>query len=169
MYGVNLFDIPGIGASTVLSFIAELGDNLQTWKSVKHLASHLGLSPNNKISGGRRISGKTHISQKVLKAALCQAATTLERNQSHLGVFFRRMKARLGYQKAVVATAHKLLVVMYNMITRRQKFQERGDAYSDEKLKERTERYLKQKAKKMGYVLVPIVQEHKDTPASVAC
>ena len=79
------------------------------WESAKHFASWLGLSPNNRITGGRVISSKTKASgNRAAKAALRLAANALHRSNSALGAFLRRKKAHLGAPKAITATAHKL-------------------------------------------------------------
>lgn len=57
--GVNLLDVPGIHSLTALSLIGEIGLDMTRWKSAKQFASWLGLCPNTKISGGKRLSGKT--------------------------------------------------------------------------------------------------------------
>ena len=66
------------------------------WPSAKHFASWLGLSPHNRITGGKVISSKTKASANRAAAALRLAANALHRSDSALGAFLRRKKAHLG-------------------------------------------------------------------------
>jgi hypothetical protein len=160
--GVNLMEIPGMNTKTALVFISEVGTSVDRWANAKHFASWLGLCPNNRISGGKKLSGRTGPSSNRLRNALRMAALTLERSQTALGAFYRRMKARLGAPKAIVAAAHKLAVVIYNVIKHKTCYQEKGPLYFEKEYKDRTERRLKRMADRLGYVLTPKEQENQE-------
>ena len=96
MTGVDLTRIDGIDGFTALKVISEIGTDMTKWPSAKHFASWLGLSPNNRITGGRVISSKTKPSASRAAAALRLAANALHRSDSALGAFLRRKKAQLG-------------------------------------------------------------------------
>ena len=74
MTGVDLTRIDGVDAYTALKVISEIGTDMTKWPSAKHFASWLGLSPNNRITGGRVISSKTKPSASRAAAALRLAA-----------------------------------------------------------------------------------------------
>ncbi len=95
MTGVDLTRIDGVEAYTALKVISEVGTDMTKWPSAKHFASWLGLSPNNRITGGRVISSKTKPSANRAAAALRLAANALHRSDSALGAFLRRKKAHL--------------------------------------------------------------------------
>lgn len=57
--GIDLTEIPGIDASTLLAILSEIGTDMSKWKTVKHFSSWLGLCPGSKISGGKVLSSKT--------------------------------------------------------------------------------------------------------------
>ena len=116
MTGVDLTRIDGVDGFTALKVISEIGTDMTKWPSAKHFASWLGLSPNNRITGGRVISSKTKASGNRAAAALRLAANALHRSDSALGAFLRRKKAHLGAPKAITATAHKLACVIYSML-----------------------------------------------------
>ena len=86
------------------------------WPSAKHFASWLGLSPNNRITGGRVISSRTKLSANRAAAAFHLAANALHRSDSSLGAFLRRKKAQLGFPKAITATAYELARIIYSML-----------------------------------------------------
>ncbi len=108
MTGVDLTRIDGIDGFTALKVVSEVGTDMTKWPSAKHFASWLGLSPDNRITGGRVMSSKTKPSASRAAAALRLAANALHRSDSALGAFLRRKKAQLGAPKAITATAHKL-------------------------------------------------------------
>ena len=99
------------------------------WPSAKHFASWLGLSPNNRITGGRVMSSKTKASANRAAAALRLAANALHRSDSALGAFLRRKKAHLGAPKAITATAHKLARIIYSMLRYGQGYVDAGAQY----------------------------------------
>ena len=116
MTGVDLTRIDGVDAYTALKVISEIGTDMTRWQSAKHFASWLGLSPHNRITGGKVISSRTKPSANRAAAALRLAANALHRSDSALGAFLRRKKAQLGAPKAITATAHKLARTIYSML-----------------------------------------------------
>ena len=124
------------------------------WASADHFASWMGLSPGNKVSGGKRLSGKTKPCANRAAAALRIAASTLHHSQSALGAYLRRLKSRLGAPKAITATAHKLAKIIYHMLRYGTRFKEMGQAYYEQQYKERLLRNLKQKAASLGFDLI---------------
>ena len=62
MSGVDLTSIDGIDTNTALKILAEIGTDMNHWKTAKHFASWLGLSPGAKVSGGKVLSSATTVS-----------------------------------------------------------------------------------------------------------
>ena len=91
--GVDLTRIDGVDGFTALKVISEIGTDMTKWESAGHFASWLGLSPNNRVTGGKVISSKTKPSANRAAAALRLAANALHRSDSALGAFLRRKKA----------------------------------------------------------------------------
>ncbi|HSH79549.1 MAG TPA: IS110 family transposase [Herpetosiphonaceae bacterium] len=154
--GVDLTRIDGIGASTALAVISEIGTDMGRWKSVKHFTSWLGLCPGTKVSGGKVLGSKTKPTANRAAAALRRAAVSLARSESALGAYFRRMAARVGKPQAVTATAHKLARLIYGMLRYGTEYVDAGQEYYERQYKERVVRNLTQRAKAMGFELVPI-------------
>lgn len=155
MLGVNLTEIPGINSLTVMTFVSEVGTSVDKWPCAKAFASWLGLCPGTKISGGKRLSSKSKPCANRLAEALRMAASTLSRSQTSLGAFLRRLKARLGPAKAVTAVAHKLAVIIYNMVKGKTTYQEAGLDYYDKLHKERAVRNLQRFATRLGFEIKP--------------
>jgi len=157
MTGVDLTKIPSIGASTALTIISEIGFDMSCWRNAKAFASWLGLCPGNKVSGGKKLSGKTKPCANRVAIALRMSANTLYRSECAFGAFLRRMKARLGSPKAITALAHKLAKLIYIMLKYGHEYVEKGVEFYEEMYKKRREGSLRKKAKEMGYDLVPKV------------
>jgi transposase len=153
--GVDLTQIGGIDVYTALKVLVELGPDLSTFKTAKRFCSWLGLCPGTCISGGQRLSGATKRLPNRVAHALKSAAQGLHHSQCGLGAYYRRMAARLGKGKAITATAHKLARLIYAMMTQSSEYVEQAQAEYEIKFQERTIKYLQQKAKTLGFDLVP--------------
>lgn len=153
--GVNLAEIPGINATTILTVISEIGTTLDKWPTVKAFTSWLGLCPGTKISGGKRLGGKKKKTKNRASEALRMAASTLSKSETALGSFLRRMKARLGPAKAITATAHKMAKILYHMIRGKVGYKESGAGYYEQANKERIMKRLRKTADRFGFDLSP--------------
>ena len=128
---------------------------MSRWPTEKHFAAWLGLSPLHKISGGKVLSRKIRPSANRAAVALRLAASCLHHSQSALGAFFRRLKARLGTPKAVVATAHKLARLVYRLLKHGDAYVAQGLADYEHTYRDRLVKNLARKAKDLGYQLLP--------------
>jgi|HubBroStandDraft_4_1064222.scaffolds.fasta_scaffold16952_2 transposase len=155
-FGVDVTAIEGIGALTGLVLLSEVGPNVTRFRSEKHFCSWLGLCPDNRISGGKVLSSRTRRVVNRATDALRMAASTLERSQSALGGFYRRMKARLGAAEAVTATAHKLARIIYRLVKHGEAYVRQGLEDYESKFKARKFAALLKNAKAMGFQLAPI-------------
>lgn len=152
--GVDLTAIEGIDAQSALKLIGEIGLDMSRWPSEKHFASWLAISPGSKISGGKRLSGRTKPYPNRAAAALRLAAHGLHNSHSALGAFLRRKKAHLGAPKAITATAHKLARLVYAMLKNGTEYVEMGEQEYERRYRHRVLRNLKRKAHALGYQLV---------------
>ena len=123
--GVDLFAIEGLSHSSILSIMSEIGpEGFKKFKTAKHFTSWLRLAPNNKISGGKILSNRVPKGSNRLKIALRQAANAIGNlKDTHLSDFFKRVAYRKGRHSAVSATARKLAVIIWNMITKKIQYQ----------------------------------------------
>ena len=121
---VDLLSIPGVSHSTVLTIMSEIGpDGFNKFPTAQHFASWLKLAPNNKISGGRILSNRIPQGSNRLKIALRNAANAVGNlKDADLAKFFRKIAFKKGRQTAINATARKIAVILWNMITKRQPY-----------------------------------------------
>jgi transposase len=113
--------IEGLSHATVLTIMSEVGpEGFQKFKTAKEFTSWLRLAPNNKISGGKILSSKTPKGSNRLKIALRHSANAVGNlKDTHLSDFFRRVAYRKGRATAVSATARKLGVIIWTMVTQK--------------------------------------------------
>jgi transposase len=156
--GVDLTRIDGIDSTTALKVVSETGIDMNRWKSPKHFTSWLGLSPGSKITGGKRLSGKTKPVANRAAMALRMAASSLYRSSCALGAYYRRMKARLGAPKAITATAHKLARLIYSMLKYGTEYTDVGQEYYEQQYKSRVIKNLKKRAQQLGFELIETLQ-----------
>jgi len=118
--GVDLMAIEGLSHATVLSIMSEIGPGgFIKFDTSKQFVSWARLAPNNKISGGKVLSSKIPKGSNRLKIALRQAANAIGNlKDTHLSEFFKRVAFRKGRQAAVSATARKLGVIIWTMVTK---------------------------------------------------
>ena len=159
MTGVDLTRIDGVDAHTALKVVSEIGLDMTRWPTAGHFASWLGLSPNNRVTGGKVISSRTKPSANRAANALRLAANGLHRSDSTLGAFLRRKKTHLGAPKAITATAHKLARIIYATLKFGQEYSGAGAQYYETQYRQRALRSAKRRAEQLGYQLVPLASD----------
>jgi transposase len=144
--------IPGIGGNAVLSVLSEAGaDFKENWKSEKQFTSWLCVCPNNKITGGRVISSRTLRNNNRLATALRLAAQTVRRSDNIIGEYYRRMRGRIGPQKAVTATAHKLARIIYRLVSNHEEYDPEKIKQSEANTKIHKIAYHIKQLRKLGF------------------
>jgi transposase len=152
--GVDLVAIPGLHASTVQTILAEIGLDMGKWPHAKAFCAWLGLAPRHEISGGKILRRSTLQTRNRAGQALRLAAQAAGRSQSSLGAFYRRMRARLGPQSAIVATAHKIARIIYHLLTHRTAFRDLSPEDYSQQLRAREIAAMRKKAARLGLTLV---------------
>jgi len=140
--GVDISKIPGIGESSAIEIMSEIGVDMEKWKGMKNLNAWLNLAPNTKISGGKVLSSKRMKKKNPAGQILMQAASTLYRSKTSLGDYYRRKQAKLGAKGAVIATAHKMARIIYTMISTQTEYSEDKVNFEDQKYKQNKIRKL---------------------------
>lgn len=122
--GVDLMAIEGVSHATVMAIMSEVGlEGFKKFETAKQFTNWLHLCPNTKITGGKVINSHIPKGGSRLKIALRNAANTIGNlKDSHLSDFFKRILYKTDRASAISATARKLGVIIWNMITKKQPY-----------------------------------------------
>lgn len=146
--------IPGIQKITAWSLLAEIGPDMSQFPTAHHLASWAGLCPGNNESAGKRGSGKTRKGSVWLRRSLSQAAWAASHTkQTYLASRFKRLAAKRGGKRAIIALAHKLLLLGYYLIRRGLDYKDLGSNYFDSLQADRLRRYLVTRLEQLGHAV----------------
>jgi transposase len=150
---VALLDtIPGVSPRTAEILLAEIGTDMTRFPNAGHLASWAGMCPGHYESGGKRLGGKTRKGNRWLRQALVEVAHVASKmKQTYLAAQYRRIAARRGKKRALIAVGHTILRLVYTLLTRKQAYQDLGAPYFDTLDQHRVERRLVQRLERLGY------------------
>lgn len=144
-----LMDLPGFAATVADGVIAEIGADMSVFPTPGQLASWAGVAPGQNESAGRVKSTKTTHGNHYLRAYLGIAVLSISRSKNtYLAVKYRRIAARRGKLKAVVAIERTLLDIIWDMLHDGVAYTELGPDYYEKLNPQRTiNRALKQLTK----------------------
>jgi transposase len=151
---IDLLDtIPGVKRRTTEVIISEVGTDMSRFGSGSRLVSWAGMCPGNNESAGKHFSGKTRKGSKWLRIALTEAAQAAARTKgTYFAAQYARIKGRHGHNKAIVAVAHSILVIVYHLLERDQPYNELGgDYFIERQQKDAYQRRLVKQLERMGY------------------
>ena len=148
----RLCTLPGVRRVTAQNLIAEIGPDMKPFPSAAHLASWAGVCPGNHESAGKRKRGKTPKGNRWLRRTLCQAAWAARATRgTYLAAQYRRLAARRGKQRALVAVSHSLLQIVYHVLARGTTYVELGPTYFDQLNPQHLTRYLVKRLERLGH------------------
>ncbi len=156
MAGVDLTVLEGVSELTALTVLSEIGTDMSRFPHEKNFVSWLGLCPNHRGSAGRIFSRRVRKGANRAARALRLAAQACHHAKNALGAFYRRVQARCGGAKAVVATARKLAERVYRLLKHGAPYVRQGEKDYEEAHRRRTLKGLTRKAEKMGFQLTPL-------------
>ncbi len=152
--GMDLTQLEGLSATTVLTLISEIGTDMSRFPSVKHFCSWLGLCPQWRKTGGKVKSSRTRPGPSRAATALRLAAGSLHRSRSALGAYLRRMKSRLGKAAGITAAAHKLARLLYWSLSKGLAYAQRTQESYEEEQRKRERQSLEKQARRLGLEVV---------------
>lgn len=143
--------IPGIALRVAEVIISEIGVDMSRFPSDAHLANWAGVCPGNNESAGKRRSTQTTKGSPYLRAAITQAAwAAAHTKNTYLAAQYHRLIKRMGKNKALVAVAHSLLVIVYHVLTQRADYRELGGDYFDRQHQQTQRQRLVKRLEAMG-------------------
>ena len=125
--------IPGVGRRTAEVIVAEMGTDMSRFPSGGHLASWAGVCPGNNRSAEKHKRAPTKKGNGWLKAALVEAARSAARTKTYLGAQYQRLARRIGANRAAMAVAHSIAVILHQVIKTGKPFLDLGHRYFEER------------------------------------
>ena len=125
-------EVPGINRRTVEDVLAEIGMDMSRFPTNRHISSWAKICPGNNQSAGKRRNGRTGHANKWLRTALVQGAQSASHTKNtYLSAQYHRIASRRGKNKAKMAVAHSILVIIYHILRDGVSFKELGGNYFD--------------------------------------
>jgi transposase len=124
--------IPGVDRRGAAMLVTEIGTDMRRFGTAARLAAWAGDAPGNDESAGKRRSGKTRRGNRALRTGLVQLAHSATHTKAtSVATLFRRLAARRGKQRAMIAVAHSLLVSVLYILVRHEPYWELGATHFD--------------------------------------
>jgi transposase len=159
---------PGLTEQSATIVISEIGVDMSVFQDAKHLCSWAGLTPQNNESAGKKKSVRISRAGVYLKPLLVQCANAAIRDKScpYFKHRYESIKKRRGHKRAIIAIARMLLVCIYNMLSKNERFNNSiYEEYLDKNTKSKTNidnmiLFLKSH----GFVVLPASQSNSSSP-----
>ena len=143
---------PGFDIASAQHAFVEIGGDVGLFPSEKHLASWAGLCPGNNESAGKQKSGRTTKGNAWLKCILVQTAhASCRTKDTYLKSFYRRVAARRGKGRAIIAVAHKQVRAIYHELREDKSYRELGGDFFDRLNQKALEQRLTHRLEDLGY------------------
>jgi transposase len=147
----RLAEVPGLGIDSAQQIIAEVGAQAATFPSAKNLVSWVGACPGEDETAGVNRSKRSPKGNRQMRRILYQAANAaVKRKGSIFEIVYRRFVLRLGHNKTIGAIAHRLCQVIWIILHKRVRYEERGPAVSEKSKRLRTTRMIRT-LRNLGY------------------
>jgi transposase len=147
----RLDTIPGIGRNAAEIIVSETSGDMTVFETASHLASWIGVCPGVNESAGVNKSARIRHGNSSLKRILGIAAMAAIKDQdSYYAAYYRRIAARRGNRRALVAVMHKLAIAIWHVLHDKTAHCDLGADYFTRKNPERTIRAITRQANAIG-------------------
>lgn len=116
--------IPGLDVISAAMLIAEIGVDMTRFGSSDRLCSWTGMCPGNQESAGKRKSGRTRKANAYVRSLLCETANSASKTHSQFQGLYKGLVIRRGHKRAIVAVGHRILKVIYVLISRKEPYRD---------------------------------------------
>jgi len=146
-------EVPGFGVDSAVQMIAEVGAKAETFPSAGEMSSWVGAIPGDNVSAGESQSTRSPKGNTTMRRLLNQAAqSAVKVKGSIFDITFRKLLPRLGYKQAIWAIAHRLCRLLWMILHKGIRYEERGPAVTAKSQRTRTARMIKELTKQ-GYLI----------------
>jgi transposase len=148
----RLDTMPGVNRRVAENLIAEIGVDMTPFPTAAHLASWAGICPGQNESAGRSSSATIRKGNRWLRRTLGQAAwSARNKKQSYPAAQFRRLAARRGRKRAIVAVGHSLLVAAFYILRAGVGYVDLGPNHFDRLRPDQVTRMLVKRLERLGH------------------
>lgn len=148
----RLDSIPGINALAAITVLAETGVDMTVYRNGHHLTALAGLAPGNNVSDRHRRPIGARKGNRYLKRICVQIAWAASRKKDcFLRARFVRLSRRIGRNKAIVATARQVLLIIYQLLATAQSYRDLGANYYDQRNKQRVIHNQVRRLEQLGF------------------
>lgn len=150
----RLSEIPGIEQRAAEVLLAEIGPDRKPFPTAKQLSKWSGMCPGNNESAGKKKSGRTPPGNHWLRQVLVQSAWAASHSKkSYLAAQYRRLAARRGKKRALMAVGHSILVILYHLLKERRQYVDLGAHYLDQLDPQGLIRYHVKRLESLGHTV----------------
>ena len=147
----RLTEIPGLGVVAAQQIVAEVGPTAATFLSANSLSSWVGVCPGAEESAGVNHSRRSPKSNRQMRRILNQTANAAAKAKGTIFEFvYRRSVAQLGHKQAIGAISHRQCRLIWMILHRGVRYEERGRAVIEQSQRKRTARMIRQ-LRSLGY------------------
>jgi transposase len=151
----RLAEVPGLGVDSAQQIIAEVGAIAATFPSEKHLSSWVGACPGNEESAEVNHSRRSPQGNRHMRRILNQAANAAAKHKGSIfQILYGRYVPRLGHNQTIGIIAHKLCRLVWKILHRGIRYEERGPEVSKASKQKRTRKMIRQ-LRRLGYRIEP--------------
>jgi transposase len=125
-------------------WLTEIGDAMTRFGAPDRLAAWAALCPGNNESAGKRKSGKTRKGNAIIRYILCECANAARMTKSSLAAKYKSLMVRKRHKKSIVAIAHKMIRLIYLMLTRKEPYRDPMVDYDAMSAKKNAPRWIRQ-------------------------
>jgi len=152
----RLTEVPGLGVDSVQQIIAEIGAKAATFPSAANLVSWVGACPGEDETAGVNRSKRSPKGNRQMRRILYEAANAaVKRKGSIFEIVYRRLVLRLGHNKTIGAIANRLCQLIWIILHKGVRYEERGPAVSEKSKRLRTTRMIRT-LRNLGYRVEPL-------------
>lgn len=145
-------EMPGFDRLSAATLLAELGFDMKPFPTAEDLCSWAAVCPGNRVTAGKRLSGKTRPGNRWLRSALMQnACAATRRKDSYYAALYQRLRRRMDGKCAMMAVGHAQLGAIWHMVTRNERHRDLGADYFDRLHHEQLKKAALKNLARLGY------------------
>src|SRR5438094_1539527 len=152
----HLAEVPGLGVDSAQQIIAEIGAQAATFPSAKQLSSWVGACPGDDESAGVSKSHRSPKGNRQMRRILNQTANAAAKSKGTIfEIVYRRLVSRLGHNQTIGAIAHRLCRLIWIVLHRGVRYEERGPTVRATSRRHGTHRMIRE-LRNLGYRVEPV-------------